>query len=328
MILAAGLGTRLGGLSELRPKPMLPVCGAPLVRWAALWLRAQGVREVVVNTHHLGAQIEAELGDGRALGLDIAYSREEGQILGTGGGLLRARPLLDDGSDAPIVVVNGKILLELELGPVLAAHREAGAAVTMVLRPQTDAERWGSLRIGPGGEIMELRGERRPGASGEPLMFTGVHVLRPSVLDRVPAAGEQCVIGTAYTSLFREGRLHGVVTGGYWWEHSTLEQYLQGVGNVLEGRVALPFAERPTRGAAASARIGAGARVDPRTWIGEDAEIGAGAEIGPRVQIGAGAVVAPGVRLRDAVVWDGVRVEADAAGVVLAASTGPLGQGC
>ncbi|HEY8379819.1 MAG TPA: sugar phosphate nucleotidyltransferase, partial [Nannocystis sp.] len=204
MILAAGLGTRLGELSALRPKPMLPVCGTPLVRWAALWLRDQGVREVVVNLHHLGGQIEAELGDGSALGMAIAYSREEGQILGTGGALRHARRLLDDGRGTPIVIVNGKILLELELARVLAAHREKRAEATMVLRPDPDAERWGSLRVGPDGDIVGLLGSLRPGAeAAEPLMFTGVHVVEPGFLDRIPPEGPQCVIRTAYAELFR-----------------------------------------------------------------------------------------------------------------------------
>src|SRR5690606_25875230 len=182
---------------------------------------------------------------------------------------------------------NGKILLELELAGVLAAHRSAGAEATMVLRPDPEAQRWGSLRVGPGGEMIGLLGALRPGAeAAEPLMFTGVHVMEPRFLDRIPAEGPQCVIRTAYTQLFHEGRgLSGVVTRAYWWEHSTVQRYLQGVANVLEGRVQLPFAERPLRGAAASAKIGAGAHVDSRAWIGEDVEIGAGAEIGPRCQI-------------------------------------------
>lgn len=324
MILAAGLGTRLGGLSALRPKPMLPVCGTPLVRWVALWLRSQGVREVVVNLHHLGEQIEAELGDGSGLGMAIAYSREDGEVLGTGGALRHARRLLDDGSGAPIVVVNGKIVLELELARVLAAHRAARAEATMVLRPDPEAERWGSLRVDADGQVVGLLGSLRPGAEqAEPLMFTGVHVLEPRFLDRIPREGPQCVIRTAYTELFREGRgLAGVVTRDYWWEHSTVQRYLQGVANVIEGRVRLPYAERPLRGVASGAKIGEGAQIDAATWIGEGAVIGAGAQIGPRVQIGDGAVVAPGVRLRDAIVWDGVEVTRDVECAVVSEGTG------
>jgi NDP-sugar pyrophosphorylase family protein len=130
------------------------------------------------------------------------------------------------------------------------------------------------------------------------------------------------VIRTAYTELFHSGRgLAGVVTRDYWWEHSTVQRYLQGVDNVLEGRVHLPFAERPLRGVAPSASIGAGAHVDASAWIGEGAVIGAGAHVGPRVQIGDRAVIAPGVRLRDAIVWDGVEVTSDVECAVLSEGT-------
>jgi len=134
MILAAGFGTRLGALTSQRPKPMLPIAGAPLVRWNVLWLRHQGVREIVINLHHLGEQIEAELGDGSALGVDIQYSYERDQILGTGGGLRKVRSQLDRGDGLPILVLNGKILFELSLGELLATHRRVGSEATMVLR--------------------------------------------------------------------------------------------------------------------------------------------------------------------------------------------------
>jgi mannose-1-phosphate guanylyltransferase len=320
MIMAAGFGTRLGELSGLRPKPMLPVCGAPLVRWAALWLRSQGIREIVINLHHRGEQIEAELGDGRALGVAIAYSREDGEILGTGGGLRKARPLLDDGHGTPIVAMNGKVILDLELARVLALHRGREAEATMVLREDPEAERWGSLRTDADGDVTHLLGKPGPkGQVGGPaLMFTGVQVLAPRFLDRIPPAGQQCVVRTAYSQLHAEGGAFcGFVTDEYWWEHSTLERYLQGVANVIEGRARVADAPGFVRGIDPSAQIEAGARVDPMAWIGPGVRVGAGAEIGPRVQLGAGAVVEAGVRLRDAIVWEGVCVRRDLEGEVL-----------
>ncbi len=314
MILAAGYGTRLGELTQLRPKPMLPICGAPLVRWAVSWLRAQGVREIVINLHHLGEQIAAELGDGSALGVAIAYSHEEGLILGTGGGLRKAKPLLDDGQDTPIIVVNGKILVDLELGPVLAAHRARKAEATMVLRRDAEGIWGGSLASDPeSGTLVTFLGETRPGAApGPAMMFTGIHVIQPSFIDRVPAEGEQCIVRTAYRQLFHEPRGIDVHEhGGYWWEHSTVERYLQGIANVLEGRVKLPWAERPVVGVDPSAVIEAGAQIDERVFVGPGARIGAGAKIGPLAQIGAGAVVAPGVRVERAAVWPGAALDAD-----------------
>jgi NDP-sugar pyrophosphorylase family protein len=314
MILAAGYGTRLGELTQVRPKPMLPICGAPLVRWAVLWLRHQGVREIVINLHHLGEQIAAELGDGSALGVAIAYSHEEGLILGTGGGLREARHLLDDGHDTPIVVVNGKILVDLELGPLLAAHRERRAEATMVLRPDAEGIWGGSLAADPSaGTLATFLGETRPDAEpGPAMMFTGIHVMQPSFLDRVPPAGEQCIVRTAYRELFHEPRGIDVHThAGYWWEHSTIERYLQGIANVLEGRASLAWAERPVVGIDPSAIIEAGAQIDGPVFIGPGARIGAGAKIGPLTQIGSGAIVAPGVRVERAAVWPGATLDRD-----------------
>jgi NDP-sugar pyrophosphorylase family protein len=307
------------------------------VRWSVRWLVHHGVRDIVINLHHLGEKIEAELGDGSALGARIRYSPEHGQILGTGGGLRQARPLLcpegDAGDDAPIVVVNGKILLDLDLHALLSAHRAHGGEATMVLRPDPTGE-WGRpLRLDADGRLVELVGERSPVAReplGGPLMFTGVHVVTPRLLARIPPEGEQCVIRTAYRAAAAEGRAFGVVTDGYWWEHSTPERYRQGIWNVLDGKAALPHAEHPLRGIDPGAVIEPGAVVEPPVWIGPGARVGAGARVGPYVQLGAGARVAPGVSLRRVVVWEGVVASRDAEDAVLVGddpSAPPAGAG-
>ncbi|WP_053335445.1 nucleotidyltransferase family protein [Plesiocystis pacifica] len=318
MILAAGFGTRLGALTKVRPKPMLPICGAPLVRWAVLWLRHHGVREIVINLHHLGEQIPAELGDGSALGVELAYSHEEGLILGTGGGLRKARSLLDDGEDRPIVVVNGKILTDIDLGAVLETHRASGREATMVLRNDGEGVWGGSLAADADGSLATFLGHTRANAQpGAPMMFTGVHVMQPRFLDRVPAQGEQCIVRTAYKQLFFEheaGQGAGVGVhehAGYWWEHSTVERYLAGIQKVLRGEVELPWAELPVRGVDPSATIGAGAEIDETAFVGPNARVGAGAKIGAFSQIGAGAVVEAGVTVEGAVVWPGATATTD-----------------
>ena len=76
LVLAAGLGTRLGPLSDERPKPLVPVCDLPLIRYAIALLAGHGVTEIAVNLHHKGELIERELGTGADLGVSITYSRE------------------------------------------------------------------------------------------------------------------------------------------------------------------------------------------------------------------------------------------------------------
>lgn len=320
MILAAGFGTRLGELTALRPKPMLPICGAPLVRWTVLWLRAQGIREIVINLHHLGEQIEAELGDGSRLGVAIAYSHEEGMILGTGGGLRKARPLLDDGRGSPIVVVNGKILTDLALAPVLAHHHERDAEATMVLRRDVEGVWGGELAIGRDGQLATFLGHTREGSEPGPrMMFTGVHVIAPRLLDRVPPQGEQCIVRTAYRELFESGRgIDAWEHAGYWWEHSTTARYLEGLANVLEGRVALPWAESALVGVDPSATLEAGVELVQPVRIGAGARIGAGSRLGPCVEIGEGAVVDAGVRIARTSVWPGAHARVDGHDTVVA----------
>src|SRR6476620_1103537 len=89
MLLCAGLSTRLGKLGAECPKPMLPVCGMPILRYGIANLVGHGVRALVINTHHRGDFIQRALGDGSALGARIQYIHEAA-ILGTGGGLKNA----------------------------------------------------------------------------------------------------------------------------------------------------------------------------------------------------------------------------------------------
>ena len=116
MILAAGFGTRLRPLTEAVPKPLLRVAGRPIIEYPLLLLRAAGIRDVVINLHHLGDQIRKRLGDGSAYGLRIVYSTEE-EILDTGGGIKKAEALLSDGS---FVVINSDTIMDAPLEELIA----------------------------------------------------------------------------------------------------------------------------------------------------------------------------------------------------------------
>jgi N-acetyl-alpha-D-muramate 1-phosphate uridylyltransferase len=95
-ILAGGLATRLQPLTERTPKSLLPVAGRPFLFHQLDLLRHEGVSRVVLCVGHLGEQIEAAAGDGRRFGLAITYSFDGDRLLGTGGALKRAAPLLGD----------------------------------------------------------------------------------------------------------------------------------------------------------------------------------------------------------------------------------------
>ncbi|TMA57495.1 MAG: hypothetical protein E6J80_06270, partial [Deltaproteobacteria bacterium] len=117
MILAAGRGTRLRPLTNTVPKALVPVAGRPLIEYGLLFLKAQGIEEVVINLHHLGEEISAALGDGSLYGLRLTYSPED-PILDTGGGIKKVQAFLDGGT---FIVLNCDTILDLDLGALLAA---------------------------------------------------------------------------------------------------------------------------------------------------------------------------------------------------------------
>ena len=305
MLLCAGLSTRLGPLGAARPKPMLPVCGMPILAYGIANLVGHGITELVINTHHLGELVQRELGDGRRFGAHITYVHEP-QILGTGGGLKHALSLLDpEGRDEPFVSVNGKLIFDLDFTALVAAYRAAGDLLgMMVVRRVPDAKSWGAVCV-KGGNVTDILGD------GEH-MFCGVHVTRPSVMARLPD-GEADSIRQGYLPWIRAG---GRVAAyehehGYFAEHSTPERYLASNWALLDG---VRLTHRPGR----TDGVDPTARIHPSATIIDPVRIGAGAVIGPDVTVGPHAVVGDGARversLARAIVWAGATADASNAG--------------
>lgn len=306
MLLAAGLSTRLKELSRQLPKPLMPVCNHPLVRWTAGLCVHAGIRDLAVNLHHHGELIRAEVGDGAELGARVTYSPEP-TILGTGGGIKAMARLMPR---ATSVVVNAKIVVDLDLREVVSFHRRRKALATLVVCPHPQAERWGAIRVDEAHRVTGLLEHRRPGTEdqGTPHLFTGIHVLEPELIDAIPD-GPCCVIRTAYAELLERGaELAAYVHERYFYDHSTLPRYLAGNLNLLHGYAAPRFAPGPLRGVNEAAHVDASAELVDPVLVGSGARIGDGAQVGPGVVIGPEAQVAPGVQLQDCVVWAGAEV--------------------
>jgi NDP-sugar pyrophosphorylase family protein len=307
MLLCAGLSTRLGKLGTERPKPMLPVCGIPILEYGIANLVAHGVRDLVINTHHRGDVIRDELGDGRRFGARIQYIQED-VILGTGGGLKHALKLLDpDGRDEPFISHNGKLIFDLDIRALVDAYaRVPDSLGMMVVQRVPNAREWGAVNVVPderGPRVRDILGD------GEH-MFCGVHITRPSVMARLPD-GESDSIRQGYLPWLREGQRVAAFehTGGYFAEHSTPERYLASNWALLAGQ---QLRNPPSRKLPS---------IDPTARIASTATI-----VEP-VHIGARAVIAPGVTVGPyAVVGDGARVERSITRtIVWAGATAALG---
>lgn len=316
MLLAAGRSTRLGPLGLTLPKPLVPICGHPAISFGLHACARAGFPEVVVNVFHLGDRLRETLGDGGAFGVRLRYSVEK-ELLGTGGGIAKARPLFLPG---PVLVMNAKVVADLDL-PALAAAHDAGRGVaTLLLRDDPDPRRWGAIGVDATGRVVEILDRRSPipPAGAVTLrMFTGVHVVEPVLLDRL--APRPCdVIRDAYIPALEAGaRIMAARLPGYFAEHSTPERYLAGNLALLDHPGLIPHPPGPLVGVDAAAHVADGAAVVGPVRVQAGAVIESGARVGPGVVVGAGARVRAGVHLARAVVWAAVTATADADRAVL-----------
>nr|HEX4313887.1 NDP-sugar synthase [Kofleriaceae bacterium] len=306
MILCAGLSTRLGRLGAECPKPLLPVCGIPILRYGVANLVGHGVTELVINLHHRGDLIRGELGDGSRLGARITYL-DEPQLLGTGGGLRNALAVLDPHHrDEPFLSINGKLIFDLDVTALAAAFARAPDALgMMVVRRVPDAKAWGAVDV-RGGNVVDVLGD------GD-FMFCGAHVTRPSVMARLPV-GESDSIRQGYLPWLRGGERVAAYehVAGYFAEHSTPERYVESSWALLDGA-----ALRNPPGAVGS-RVDPTARIHPTAVIRGPVSIGAGARVDAGVVVGPYAVLGDGARasrsIARTVVWAGATANASNAG--------------
>lgn len=149
LLLAAGLGSRLDPLTRLVAKPAVPLGTDTLAEHVLAWLQRQGVRDVVVNLHHLPSTITSVLGDGTHRGLAIRYSWER-EVLGSAGGPRRALPLM---TSDPFLIVNGDTLCDFDLAPMLEAHMRRGTDVTMAVVPNPAPGHYNGILIDEDGAV-------------------------------------------------------------------------------------------------------------------------------------------------------------------------------
>lgn len=214
-ILAAGLGTRLRPLTLSTPKPLLPVRGRPMLDHVLDLARRHGHDEVVVNAFWLPDQVQA-WAQGKA-GVRVVV--EAPAVLGTGGGLRNAAPLLAE----RFVVLNGDILCDVDLSRLYALPNPAAMALRAQAQPRHTGIAWDRQR----GQVTGIAGVV---GNGDPAWhFTGVHVLNRELLQAVPS-GEQCIIRTVYKALVPQGQVGASLHTGAWADIGTPEEYAAAQG--------------------------------------------------------------------------------------------------
>jgi len=196
ILLSAGRGERFRPVTEAIPKPLLPFLNVPLAVAHLRRLQQAGIREVAVNLHHLGDQIERHLGHEAVDLPEVAFFREP-RILGTAGALRNAATFLSGSDD--FVVVNADAAIEPDFGALASRHRESGRAATLLVTENRNPQQYTPLQAE--GDRIAAFGVHCP----RPLLYTGVCILASRLLPRIPA-GETALVAHLWRPLLEEGR--------------------------------------------------------------------------------------------------------------------------
>jgi mannose-1-phosphate guanylyltransferase len=273
LLLAAGFGTRLHPLTQQIPKPLLPICGTPILD---LQLdRLAGARRVVVNGHHLAGALRDHLA-ARPDHERLAFSHEP-EILGTGGAIAHARDLLQTD---PVLVQNADAFCDVPLPALIALHRAHGFAATMLL---TRSLLWPNVTAQADRVTSITPGHRVPGA----LTFTGCHLVSQELIGALPRGAFHDIRDT-YLALIPQGRLGALV-----WP-------AEGEGTVVD--IGTPAAYLDAhRGCRDQAGVTGFGYIDATASVGEDCQVVESVVL-------ARAVLAPGTRLLRAIIGPGAQV--------------------
>ncbi len=284
MILAAGLGTRMRPLSDLRPKPALPIRGLPLVGYTLALLAHHGIHEVALNLHAQPDQLRAAAERHCPPGVSLHFSHEP-ELLGTGGGIRALQAWLRE-SD-PCLILGGDMLLDADLGALVATHRSREDSLTLLLRRDPRGATFGTIGVD------SERGVRRIGSRFD---LGGEH--------RAGVYAHATVIAARALATLPSTRVFGHLDG---WAMPLLAAGAEDIRAELAEPEACTWEPvgTPEEYLAANLRTPKLSYLDADEWAR-----GHGVRLTRDLVVGAGATLAAGARLERAVVWEDEQVPA------------------
>jgi NDP-sugar pyrophosphorylase family protein len=221
MVLAAGLGTRLGALTANRPKALAEISGHTLLEITLLRLHSIGVRDVIINVHHLADMVIEYLKANNNFGLHVELSHEE-LLLDTGGGLKKASWFfLQDaaGTDEPFLLHNVDVLSNIDLQCMAAVHKERQALATLAVQGRESSRQllFDERLYLCGRQVGQEREVVRPAKEVQPLAFSGIHVISPRFLRFLEGDGAFSIIDSYLRVAARGETILGFPAEQYYW---------------------------------------------------------------------------------------------------------------
>ncbi len=311
ILLAGGKGTRLRPLTIHTPKPIVPIFDRPFLQFQLdLLKQVPEIDEVILSLNYQPRRIEEIFGDGGDTGLGLKYVVEPAP-LGTAGAVRYAGESLRES----VVVFNGDVLTQVDLGAVIALHRERRARATIVLTPVDNPRAYGLVETDANSNIRRFLEKPEPHEITCDTINAGIYILEPDTFDRIPADTPWSIERSFFPSLIERGETFvAYVYRGYWIDIGTPEKYVQVHRDIMDGRYqAAPFAGTNTGICVApTARVETGARLEAPCFIDEETVVKAGASIGPYSVIGRHCHIEEHAVIDASIVWADTRIGQEA----------------
>ena len=323
MILGAGKGTRVQPITNVIPKPMIPLVRKPVMEFLVEHLRMHGVTEVMVNTSHLAPVIENYFRDGERHGVRMAYSFEgsivdgeiTGKALGSAGGMRKIQDF-SGFFDETFVVLCGDALIDVDFSAVLKFHRSRGSIATLVLCsvPAEEVSKYGVVETDATGRILRFQEKPKRGEAISNSINTGIYIFEPEILNHIPPSVEFDIGGQLFPALVRAGApMFGMMLPFTWVDIGSVPDYWEATRLLMCGMVkgfTMPGKQvRPGVHAGINLRLDWDrVHIEGPLYVGSSTSIGSGARItGPTV-IGSGCVIESGAVLKSCILADYTRV--------------------
>jgi mannose-1-phosphate guanylyltransferase len=324
MVMAAGLGTRLRPLTDLLPKPMVPIANRPVLHHLLNLLVRHDIHEVGINVHAFPDLIKRYFGDGSALGMSIRWS-EERELLGTAGGTKR---LADYWGREPILITSGDGLHDVDVTALIGHHQRTRGLATIAVKPVDDPSSYGVVILDRDTRVKGFQEKPTRDEARSDLANCGVYVIEPELLDRIPPDSFSDFGHDVWPALVAASEpVYAYTTMAYWNDVGGLDELRNSILDAVGGRVRI---EIPGEEIASGVWAEPGCRVDPSATVegpvvlGRNVGIEAGALIRGPAAIGADSRVGCGAAIRSAALLPGSVVPAE--GIAIAGIFGDASQ--
>ncbi|MDV5168402.1 NDP-sugar synthase [Photobacterium rosenbergii] len=299
MILAAGKGTRVRPITQIIPKPMIPILGKPVMESMIQLFASHGIDKIVVNTSHLAEVIENYFGDGHHFNVQLSFSYE-GEIvdgnfvskaLGSAGGMRKIQDF-SGFFDETFVVVCGDAWIDLDLSEAVRRHKQKGGIATIVTRDVAleEVSKYGVVVTDNYGKVTSFQEKPAMEEALSTQINTGIYIFEPAIFDYIPAEQEYDIGSELFPRLVENNvDFYAASMDFQWLDVGNISDIWTVTSDIMNGKV--PGYPIP------------GTQVKPGVWVGINTVFDIDScDITPPVIVSSGCEIEPGVTIEGPVV--------------------------